>query len=191
MLGDEAHTETGDEDEHPAPSVTSHPSSFSMPTPKLMPHRLDISADRGELFAVWEQQWKYNALLSGLTQQPIDMQMAILRSCISDYTLKIVRDLSSDAQKTPDTVIDALRMHARGQVYVVMEHLNFNLRSQHAGELFDDFIMDLRDLAKTCDFCDTCEESLIRDRVVVGIRDSDIAECLLAEKRINVMYGCA
>ena len=30
-----------------SPSVTSHPSSFSMPTSKLMPHRLDISADGG------------------------------------------------------------------------------------------------------------------------------------------------
>ena len=106
------------------------------------------------------------------------MQMAILRSCFSDDTLKIVRNLSSDAQKTPDTVIDALRTHARGQVNVVMERHNFNLRSQHVGELFD--------LAKTCDFCDTCEESLIRDRVVVGIRDSDIAERLLAEKGLTL-----
>ena len=97
MHGDVAHTETGDEDEHPAPSVTSHPSSFSMPTSKLMPHRLDISADRGELFVFWEQRWKDYALLSGLTQQPIDMQMAILRSCFCDDTLKIVRNLSSDA----------------------------------------------------------------------------------------------
>ena len=186
MHGDEAHTETEDEEEHPTPSVTSRSSSFSMPTSKLMPHRLDISTDRGELFAFWEQRWKDYALLSGLTQQPIDVQMAILRSCFSDDTLKIVRNLSSDAQKTPDTVIDALRTHARGQVNVVMERRNFNLRSQHAGELFDDFVMDLRDLAKTCDFCDACEESLIRDRVVVGIRDSDIAERLLAEKGLTL-----
>ena len=114
------------------------------------------------------------------------MQMTILRSCFSDDTHKIVRNLSSDAQKTPDTVIDALRTHARGQVNVVMERRNFNLRSQHAGELFDDFVMDLRDLAKTCDFCDTCEESLIRDRVVVGIRNSDIAERILAEKGLTL-----
>ena len=38
---------------------------------------------------------------------------------------------------------------------------SFQFALQHAGECFDDYIMDLRGLAKTCDFCDTCEESLI------------------------------
>ena len=115
------------------------------------------------------------------------MQMAILRwFFFNDDTLQIVRNLSSDAQKTPDTVIDALRAHAPEQVSVVMERRDFNLRSQHAGELFDDFVMDLQDLAKTCDFCDTCKESLIHDHVVVGICDSDIVEHLLAEKGLTL-----
>ena len=105
-------------------------------------------------------------IIIGLTKQPIDMQMAILRSCISDDTLKFFRNLFSAAQKTPDSVIHMLRTHAHGQVNVVMECRNFNLRSQHAGELF--------------------EESLIRDHVVVGICDSDIAECLLAEKGLGL-----
>ena len=110
------------------------------------------------------------------------MQMEILGSCISDDTLKIARNLNSEAQKTPDVVIAVLGMHARGQVNVVMEWRNLNLCSQLAGGTVWWFSYGL---TRSCQnfwfcFCNTCEGSLIPDHFVVDIHDNDIAERLLA-----------
>ena len=86
-----------------------------------------------------------------------------------------------DMQKTGE-VIKALRLHAQGQLNVVMERRNFNLRFQQEGEQFDDFLIDIKELVKTCAFCSKCQPSLIRDRIVVGIQDSDTIEHMLVEK---------
>ena len=37
------------------------------------------------------------------------------------------------------------------------------------------------ELVKTCEFCTSCHDSLIRDRIVVGLRDADIIDKLLEE----------
>jgi len=37
-------------------------------------------------------------------------------------------------------------------------------------ENVDSYVTCLRTLAKTCNFCDTCADSLIRDRISMGIR---------------------
>ena len=47
----------------------------------------------------------------------------------------------------------------------------------------------LRKLAQTCNFCSCLHDSLIRDRLVLGIRDESIRKKLLQEKKLNL--SCA
>jgi len=47
--------------------------------------------------------------------------------------------------------------------------------------MFDAFLSDLLELAKTCEFCVVCQDSLIRDRIIIGLRDGDIIDKLLEE----------
>ena len=53
---------------------------------------------------------------------------------------------------------------------VIFERFKFNLRSQQESEPVETFITDLFSLAEHCKF-GTLREELIRDRIVVGIRD--------------------
>lgn len=60
-----------------------------------------------------------------------------------------------------------------GSVNVTYERYRFNQRVQDNGERLDVFMGDVRRLAKTCQF-GAVEESLIRDRLVVGVgRDNN------------------
>ena len=43
-----------------------------------------------------------------------------------------------------------------------------------------------RKLAQTCNFCSCFDDSLIRDRLVLGIRDQSIRKKLLQEKKLNL-----
>lgn len=67
-----------------------------------------------------------------------------------------------------------------GQINETVERRNFHGRSQQQGESLDDFLVSLRDLAKTCS--DACSQKNIRDQIVVGLLDGDIVETLLREK---------
>jgi len=55
-------------------------------------------------------------------------------------------------------------------VNVTYERYVFNRRVQESGERFDVFLGDVRRLARSCHFT-AVEDSMIRDRIVVGIRD--------------------
>ena len=63
----------------------------------------------------------------------------------------------------------------------------FRRRVQQLGETFDDFLVSLRELAKTCKFCsDNCTQKNIRDQIIEGLLDSDTVEHLLQEKDLTL-----
>ena len=104
--------------------------------------------------------------LSGLASQPTDVQMAMLRSCLSDDVMENM-GLTEAESKDVIIILKRLERHSRhwtGEPSYATRA--FNLRVQEAGETFDDFVTSLRDMSKDCGFCDNCRDSLIRDRVV-------------------------
>ena len=135
----------------------------------LLPSKLDVATDIGESFSLWERRWLDYCDLSEMDKKSKEQQMAIFRACLSDDTLKIVLNLDLDDTKKDKhkDVLEALRLHAQGTANVVIERRKFNLRVQQEGGSFDNFLTSLRELAKTCKFCDNCQESLLRDRIGV------------------------
>ena len=64
----------------------------------------------------------------------------------------------------------------------------FHTRVQGEGETIDSFTTDLRLKSQLCEF-GSLQDSLIRDRVVVGIRDSKIRGKVTQRLRANVRAG--
>ena len=83
---------------------------------QLMPHKLDLSSDRGEAFRLWKCRWEDFERLAQLSKKDKESQMAILRSCLADDTLKVVLNLALPREKRDVTkeVIAALEEHANG-----------------------------------------------------------------------------
>ena len=53
--------------------------------------------------------------------------------------------------------------------------------------MFDDFVVSLRELAKTCKFCnDDCTQKNIRDQIIAGLADGEAVEDLLKEKKLTL-----
>ena len=70
-----------------------------------------------------------------------------------------------------------------------MECRNFRRRTQQPGESFDDFLVALHELVKTCNFCsDNCTRKNLCDQVIEGILDGDTrtVEDLLQEKDLSL-----
>ena len=57
-------------------------------------------------------------------------------------------------------------------------------RVQETGDSFDSFLTALRSFVKTCNF-GSMQDRMIRDRVVVGVRDNSTRKKLLAENKLT------
>ena len=151
--------------------------------------KLDPQVDRGSDFTAWKSQWEAYFSLSGLDKQPANKQVQALTLCFSRETVTVVDNLGMTvAQRgSVDEIISAIEQYVRGQLNESVEHRNFKQRVQQEGESFDDFLVALRELAKTCNFCsDECIQKNIRDQVVTGLVDGDTVEDLLKEKKLTL-----
>lgn len=58
---------------------------------------------------------------------------------------------------------------------MIFEQARFNKRNQEPGESVESFITAVHSLTEQCDFS-ALKEDLIKDRIVVGLRDAKLSE---------------
>ena len=148
--------------------------------------KLDLQVDRGTDFKAWKSQWEAYTNLSGLITQDAAKQVQALTLCFSRETVTIIDNLGLTAAqrgKVQDIVV-AMEHYVNGQL---VERRTFRRRTQQPGESFNDFLVSLRELAKTCNFCDDrCTQKNIRDKIINGYLEGDTVEDLLAEKDLTL-----
>ena len=83
--------------------------------------------------------------------------------------------LSEGESKNYDAVVERFQSHFVSRRNIIFERAKFNSRKQEDGETADSFITALYGLAEHCAFGELHNE-LIRDRIVVGIKDADLSE---------------
>ena len=72
-----------------------------------------------------------------------------------------------------------INRHIYSQINESVEQRNLRRHMQQPGESFDDFLVTLRELAKTCNFCsDACTQKNIWDQIIEGTTDGDTVEQL-------------
>ena len=73
-----------------------------------------------------------------------------------------------------------------GELNETFERYTFNSRNQQENESIDAYVTALRTLTKTCNFCDCMRDSIIRDRIVLGIQDHRTRKRLLQERSLTL-----
>ena len=146
--------------------------------------KLDLQVDRGTDLKAWKIQWLAYFSLSGLDTQDSEKQVQALTLCFSRETLTIVENVGLTGDQRKSTAIEA---YVNGQINESVERRAFRSRVQQEGETFDDFLVSLRELAKTCNFCnDECAQKNIRDQIIAGLADGDAVEDQLKEKNLTL-----
>ena len=87
---------------------------------------------------------------------------------------------------TVNEIITKMFEHILGQTNETFERYKFNAREQMCEEAIDAYVAALKMLQKTCNFCDCLKDSLLRDRIVFGVRDNGVRERLLQERRLDL-----
>lgn len=68
---------------------------------------------------------------------------------------------------------------------LTVERFNFNAVVQREGESFNNFLLELKTKAASCEFGEL-NDSLIRDRIVCGINDKIVQKRLLTEMNVSL-----
>ena len=91
--------------------------------------------------------------------------------------------LTEADRKKYDTVSDKFEAHFVKRRNPIYERAKFNMRRQEEGEPVDSFITSLYRLAEHCNYRDLHDE-MIRDRIVVGLRDAGLSEKLQTDPEL-------
>ena len=93
--------------------------------------------------------------------------------------------MSADDRKKYNAVKNKFEGHFIIKCNVIFERARFKMCVQTEGESVDTFITDLYTRAEFCNFGDLRDE-LLRDRIVVGIRDKALSERLQLEADLTL-----
>ncbi|GFO31016.1 Pol protein [Plakobranchus ocellatus] len=139
-----------------------------------------------ELWPRWRARFQRFRLCSGLSNKPEDEQVGTLlysMGDIADDILSVVR--LDEAKATYNETLSALDGYFNSKKNTIFARARFNRRVQQSGESVDAFIQDLHRLADECNYL-TLKEELIRDRIVVGVRDDELSKQLQGKQDLDL-----
>ena len=111
---------------------------------------------------------------------------------MGDATNDILKSfhLTKEEVKIYDMVKDKFDDHFVKKHNVIYERACFNQRHQEEGETFDNFVTALYGLVKHCKY-GSLQFKMIRHRIVVGLRDRKLSECLQLEADLTLEKAIA
>ena len=80
----------------------------------------------------------------------------------------------------------AIERYVIGEIHETLERYKFGKRQQQEGESMDKFLADLRILMKNCQYYPRCEPSILRDRIILTIRNNNIREDMLKVRHLTL-----
>lgn len=162
------------------------PEEVKFPASAAVAPHLSSSASLRE-FDAWRHKFRGYVALMKISALPLVEQKAVLSSVVDDEwsrTLRFTIDAADDAGL--EQVLDAMEAHLRGQRNVIVDRREFYARVQQPGESFDDFLCAVKEIVNFCDFCESCIDNRLRDRIVVGTSDEGALKRMLKEKDLTL-----
>jgi len=143
--------------------------------------------NRPEEWTKWIRRFERFRKASGLETKDEEAQVNTLIYTMGDKGDDILRsfNLSEADKKKYDTVKEKFDSHFVKRRNVIYERAKFNMRKQEEGETIDSFVTALYALAEHCGYADLHDE-MIRDRLVVGLRDAKLSEKLQLDSELTL-----
>ncbi len=157
------------------------PIQVFMPSVIPLPPKLEM---KGNLSANWKRfrrMWDNYEIAQRLRAQDNSLRTATLLSAIGTDALDIYDGLHFDREQDKTNITIVLRKFEAfcvGTTNETYERYLFNKRDQESGESIDAYVTALRSLARSCNY-GAIQDSLIKDRIVVGISNNGTRKKLL------------
>ncbi|XP_077535915.1 uncharacterized protein LOC144148206 [Haemaphysalis longicornis] len=144
---------------------------------------------RTQNFDSYLERFKLFVIANDVIQEKV---LPVFLTAIGAEAFEVLRSLvvpDAPANKTFAEVKQVLQAHYSPSSSLIAERCKFNRRLQHEQESVDDVIVELKHLARKCDFGEFLNDAL-RDRLVEGVRNDDTQRVLFAEENLKFDNAC-
>ncbi len=155
------------------------------------PGPLEIYKNAPANWKKFKQKWQNYSRAIGLNEEPDDKQVATLLTVIGDDALaeynKFKWSKAGDENKMAVVMkkFDTFCQESKNTTY---ERYLFNTTVQEEGQTIEQYVTQLRTLAENCEYGDL-EESLIMDRLILGMRNEKLRERLLNKSDLTLQVA--
>ncbi|CAH1233393.1 RTL1 [Branchiostoma lanceolatum] len=159
-----------------------------------VPRPLELTGDVAENWETFEEDWNSYEIATETSKKTAVIRSATLKTVMGRDCLDILKNLDippdpddADANplEDPAKIITALDKHFKPLRNTVYERYKFNKCDKAAGEKIEAYVARLRKLISTCDYGDL-KDQMLRDRIVLGIRDSKVRMKLLKQRNLTL-----
>ena len=129
----------------------------------------------------FKQKYVNYEIATGISSKDSATRVATLLTVILNYAIDVFNTLTWDEEgddKKIEKVLLKFEKHCEPKKNVRYERCKFFSRAQESGESIDQYAMILRKLYDICE-CGTLKDSLIKDRIVLGVNKTKTRERLL------------
>ena len=142
---------------------------------------------KAEEWPQWIRRFERYRLASDLAEKESPVQVNTLIYCLGEKSEDILASfrLSAEDSGKYDVVKKKFDDYFVIRKNVIFERAKFNCRGQEEGETVDEFVTALNKLAEHCNY-GTLVEEMIRDRLVVDLRDAKLSEKLQLDSELTL-----
>ena len=137
---------------------------------------------RSESWKHFKREWSFYEIATKISKEEDEVRIAALLNVIGREGVDLYETFQWQADEDKTKIENVVRIPRTNETY---ESYRFFKRSQNAGETVEAYITALYKLSATCNF-GSLRERLIRDRLVIGVRDEQAREKLLAKENLNL-----
>ncbi|KAI8506116.1 hypothetical protein Bbelb_164690 [Branchiostoma belcheri] len=168
--------------------------SHSLQRRQLSPMPVELTGDIAENWEIFKEDWDSYEIATEKNKKPNKIRAATLKTVMGRECLDILKNLDippdtanpdADPREDPAKIIEALDKHFKPLRNTVYERYKFNTCEQAQGEKIETYVARLRKLISTCDYGELKDE-MLRDRIVLGIRDNKVRTRLLKKKNLTL-----
>ena len=149
------------------------------------PENFDFS--KPDEWPKWKKHFQQFRGASGLSGESDVRQVDTLLYCLGDEADSVLAstNVSQAERAVYATVLEKLDSYFQVRRNTIFERARFNRRCQREGESVEQYITELYSLIEFCAYGDL-KEQMLRDRLVVGIRDSSLSEKLQTDPDLTL-----
>ncbi|KAL9978343.1 hypothetical protein ACROYT_G015844 [Oculina patagonica] len=158
------------------------PQIFVPPSNLPPPKALSFDDNLATTWKSWKQAWKRYEIATGVHKQEGLVRVSTLLSIIGEDGVKAHDTFVWNETEDPNNielVLQKFDQFCAPRTQVIYERYRFNNRNQEPGENITSYVTELRTIARNCAHDTITPDEILRDRLVLGIRDDRVRERLL------------
>lgn len=128
-------------------------------------------------------------VISGINTKPKKFKVAVFENCVGIEALRIVYSMKFGPTESRGTLDDVMRKFKAiivGQQKEFFHRFKFNMRGQENYETDEQYMAVLRNMAKSCGFCECMHDKLLIDRLIMGIKQENIRANLISQIKLDL-----